>query len=95
VIGETVLDIQCRRGFVTVCAPDGPTGCPSGYDYKANVGVCGLATLNHFLNSTNMAGKYHSFAKFAVRSDVDRHKIKLGIDIQDLNSMQKSAEKKA
>jgi len=56
VIGETILDIQCRRGYITVCAPDGPDGCPVGYLSATNVGVCGFATLNHFLNTTNIAG---------------------------------------
>lgn len=56
VVGETILDIQCRRGFLTVCAPDGPDACPVGYSSSTNVGVCGFATLNHFLNTTNIAG---------------------------------------
>jgi hypothetical protein len=56
VVGETILDIQCRRGSLTVCAPDGPDACPVGYSSQTNVGVCGFATLNHFLNTTNIAG---------------------------------------
>jgi hypothetical protein len=58
VVGETILDIQCRRGFLTVCAPDGPDACPVAYSSQTNVGVCGFATLNHFLNTTNIAGQY-------------------------------------
>ncbi|OQV25930.1 hypothetical protein BV898_00072 [Hypsibius exemplaris] len=56
VLGETILDIQCRRGSLTVCAPDGPSGCPVGYSSQTNVGVCGFATLNHYLNTSNIAG---------------------------------------
>ena len=58
VIGETILDIQCKRGYVTVCAPDGPCGCPVGYSSQTNVGVCGFATLNHYLNTSNIAGRF-------------------------------------
>jgi len=56
VIGETILDIQCKRGYITVCAPDGPDGCAVGYSSQTNVGECGFATLNHYLNTTNIAG---------------------------------------
>lgn len=57
VIGQTILDIQCKRGYYTVCAPDGPDGCPEGYLAQTNVGQCGFATLNHYLNTTNIAGQ--------------------------------------
>jgi hypothetical protein len=56
VVGETILDIQCKRGYLTVCAPDGPNACPVAYSSQTNVGACGFATLNHFLNTTNIAG---------------------------------------
>ncbi|XP_055336809.1 uncharacterized protein LOC129587209 [Paramacrobiotus metropolitanus] len=56
VVGETILDIQCKRGYLTVCAPDGPDACPIGYSSQTNVGVCGFATLNHYLNTSNLAG---------------------------------------
>ncbi|XP_055336807.1 LIM domain-binding protein 3-like [Paramacrobiotus metropolitanus] len=56
VVGETILDIQCKQGYLTVCAPDGPSACPIGYSSQTNVGICGFATLNHYLNTSNLAG---------------------------------------
>ncbi|GAU91494.1 hypothetical protein RvY_03734-1 [Ramazzottius varieornatus] len=56
VLGQSILDIQCQPGSITVCAPDGPAACPTNYNSIGQKGSCGFATLQRYLVSSDISG---------------------------------------
>ncbi|GAU91503.1 hypothetical protein RvY_03742 [Ramazzottius varieornatus] len=61
-LGESTLDIQCQANAITVCAPNGPRGCPQGYiNIRTNVGACGFSTLQRYLTTGEISGTCCAF----------------------------------